>query len=122
MPLKAIDIHAHFSTKQGTLSTMKYAKGVAAYYMKRDATEEELLKYAKSDEEMARDFINAGVKGIPVAWDAESNTGEPAMSNDYVASMVKRFPDAFIGSFGSVDPWKGKIAVIEAERCIKESA
>ncbi len=120
MPLRAIDIHAHFSTREGTMSTMKYARGVAAYYSKREVTEEELLKFAKSDEQMAQDFINAGVKGIPVAWDAESNTGQPAMSNDYVASMVKRFPEAFIGSFGSVDPWKGKWAVQEAERCIKD--
>ncbi len=120
MPLKAIDVHTHFSTKEGTLSTMKYAKGVAAYYSKQEVTAEQLLQFAKSDEDMAQDFIDAGVKGIPVAWDAESNTGEPALSNDYVASMVERFPDAFIGSFGSVDPWKGERAVMEAERCIKE--
>jgi len=120
MPLKAIDIHSHFSTKEGTLSMMKYAKGVAAYYSKREVTEEQLLDFAKSDEDMAQDFINSGVKGILVGWDAETNTGEPAMSNDYVASMVERFPDAFIASFGSVDPWKGKWAVMEAERCIKE--
>lgn len=120
MPLKAIDIHSHFSTKEGTLSTMKYAKGVAAYYSKREVTEEQLLAFAKSDEDMAQDFINAGVKGILVGWDAEVNTGEPAMSNDYVASMVDRFPEAFIGSFCSVDPWKGAWAIKEAERCIKD--
>lgn len=102
------------------MSTMKYAKGVAAYYMKREVTAEELLQTSHTDEQMAQDFINAGVKGIPVAWDAESNTGQPAMSNDYVASMPKRFPEAFIGSFGSVDPWKGEWAVQEAERCITE--
>ena len=82
MPLKAIDIHSHFSTKEGTLSMMKYAKGVAAYYSKREVTEEQLLDFAKSDEEMAQEFIDAGVKGILVGWDAETNTGEPAMSND----------------------------------------
>ena len=120
MPLKAIDIHAHFSTKENSLATMKFARGLAAYYMKREVTEEQVLAFSKSDEAMAQDFIDAGVKGILVGWDAETNTGEPPMSNDYVASMVKRFPEAFIGAYGCVDPWKGKWAVMEAERCITE--
>jgi predicted TIM-barrel fold metal-dependent hydrolase len=120
MPLKAIDIHAHFSTKENNLATMKFARGLAAYYMKREVTEDQVLAFSKSDEAMAQDFIDAGVKGILVGWDAETNTGEPPMSNDYVASMVKRFPEAFIGAYGCVDPWKGKWAVMEAERCITE--
>jgi predicted TIM-barrel fold metal-dependent hydrolase len=120
MPLKAIDIHAHFSTRENSLATMKFARSLAAYYMKREVTEEQVLAFSKSDEAMAQDFIDAGVKGILVGWDAETNTGEPPMSNDYVASMVKRFPEAFIGAYGCVDPWKGKWAVMEAERCITE--
>ena len=120
MTLRAIDVHSHFSTREGTRSTLKYAKGLASYYMKREVTAEQVLAYSKSDEDMAQDFVKSGVKGILVGWDAETNTGEPAMSNDYVASMVKRFPEAFIGAYGSVDPWKGKWAVMEAERCIEE--
>ncbi len=118
--MKAIDIHAHWSTKEGMLSTMKYTQGLMSYYMKAEISPEEVLKAARSDEDMAQDFINAGVKGIPVGWDATSNTGEPAMSNDYVASMVKRFPDAFIGGFACVDPWRGEWAINEAERCVKD--
>jgi predicted TIM-barrel fold metal-dependent hydrolase len=120
MALKAIDVHSHFSTKEGTRSTLKYSKGLASYYMKREVTADQVLAFSKSDEEMAKDFVEAGVKGILVGWDAETNTGEPAMSHDYVASMVERFPEAFIGAFGCVDPWKGERAVMEAERCIKE--
>jgi len=120
MALKAIDIHAHFSTKEGMLSTMKFTKGLMSYYMKQEVTPEQVLAVAKSDEDMAQDFIDAGVKGILVGWDAETNTGEPAMSNDYVASMVQRFPEAFMAAFGCVDPWKGERAVMEAERCITE--
>jgi predicted TIM-barrel fold metal-dependent hydrolase len=120
MTLRAIDVHAHFSTREGTQSTLKYSQGLASYYLKREVTPEQVLSFSKSDEDMARDFVKAGVKGIPVGWDAETNTGEPAMSNDYVASMVERFPEAFIGAYGSVDPWKGEWAVMEAERCIKE--
>ena len=104
MTLRAIDVHAHFSTREGTRSTLKYAQGLASYYMKREVTAEQVLAYSKSDEDMAQDFVKAGVKGILVGWDAETNTGEPAMSNDYVASMVERFPEAFIGAYGSSTP------------------
>ena len=120
MALKAIDIHAHFSTREGNLSMMKYSKGLMQYYLKQEITAEQVLAMSQSDEDMAQDFIKAGVKGILVGWDAEAGTGEPGMSNDYVAAMVKRFPEAFIAGFGSVDPWKGEMAVIEAERCVKE--
>lgn len=119
MCAKAIDVHAHFSTKEGSLSMMKFAQGLMSYYMKQEATADQVLAMCKSDEAMAEDFVNAGVKGILVGWDAETNTGEPGMSNDYVASMVERFPDAFIGAFGCVDPYK-KEAVKEVEHCIKD--
>jgi predicted TIM-barrel fold metal-dependent hydrolase len=99
---------------------MKYAKGLMSYYLKTEATAEQVLSMAKTDEQMAQDFVDARVKGILVGWDAETNTGEPGMKNDYVASMIERFPEAFIGSFGSVDPWRGEWAVKEAERCVKD--
>ena len=41
--------------------------------------------------------------------DAETTTGIPAVSNDYVADAVRRYPDVFVG-FASVDPWKGTLA------------
>jgi len=69
---------------------------------------------------MAEDFHALDIKTILVAVDAETATGAPACTNDYVASVVKQFPDTFIGAFGSVDPWKGKLALAEAERCVKE--
>ena len=73
MTLRAIDVHAHFSTREGNLSTLKYAQGLASYYMKREVTAEQVLSFSKSDEEMAQDFIKAGVKGIVVGWDAEGD-------------------------------------------------
>lgn len=120
MKLKAIDVHAHFSTKEGMLSTMRFSQALASYYAKSDVSEEMLLSFAKSDEQMAQEFIDAGVIGMLVGWDTETNTGIEPMSNDYVASMAERFPDAFIAGFACVDPWKGKAAINEAERCIKD--
>ena len=39
--------------------------------------------------------------------------------NDYTASIVQRYPDRFMG-FASVDPHKGKAAVLEMERSVKD--
>ncbi len=40
-------------------------------------------------------------------------------NNDFVAKMQKEHPDKVIG-FGNVNPWYGKRAVKEVERCINE--
>jgi len=118
--MKAIDVHAHISTREGALSMMKYQKALMEYYMKQKVTEEQVLSMCKSEEEMAKDFLDAGVKGILVAWDAETNTGQPRVSNDYLAKVVKDYPEAFIGAYACVDPWKGEMALYEAEHAIKE--
>jgi predicted TIM-barrel fold metal-dependent hydrolase len=51
--------------------------------------------------------------------DAETTSGVPYIGNDYVASIVEQYPDQFMG-FASVDPWKGKMAIQELERSVKE--
>lgn len=118
--MKAIDVHAHISTREGIMSALKYQKGLMEYYLKTEVSEDQILALAKSEEAMAQDFINAGVKGILVAWDAETNTGLPRTSNDYIAKVVKDYPQAFIGAYACVDPWKGEMAIAEAERAVKE--
>lgn len=73
-----------------------------------------------SEEEIAREFIDLNVKALLVAWDSESSTGLPPVSNDYVAKVAKDFPEAFLGAWAIIDPWKGQKAILELERCIKE--
>ena len=51
--------------------------------------------------------------------DTETSTGERPDTNDYVAGIVKKHPQQFAG-FCSVDPWKGKAAVEELDRSVKE--
>ncbi len=111
--MKAIDVHAHLNTKEmmeGSLG--RYNEAMQKYY-KFD------LK-TKTSEEMADDFIKADVKGILMGWDAETGSGLPKFSNDSLAETVKGFPSAFIGGFAGVDPWKGEMAIKEAERAVKE--
>ncbi|MBI2369156.1 MAG: amidohydrolase, partial [Deltaproteobacteria bacterium] len=62
----------------------------------------------------------AGVaQGVLVGLDAETATGRPRTPNDHIAKLVAQYPDRLIG-FASVDPWKGKLAVQELERAIRE--
>ncbi len=110
--IRAIDVHAHVSTAPWFRSIRKFADGMRAYYK----TEQK----ARTEEEMARDFVAAGVKGCIIAWDAETTTGEPRIPNDYVAEQVRKFPEAYAGGWAMVDPWKGELALREIERSVKE--
>ncbi|MBI2878731.1 MAG: amidohydrolase [Candidatus Rokubacteria bacterium] len=80
------------------------------YYKFRPAT--------RTEEEMVAELRRADVKACIIAWDAEAGTGEPVLPNDYVADLVRRFPDTFLGGWAMVDPWKGRAALAEAERAL----
>ena len=69
--------------------------------------------------EMAEVFRAADVLGVLFAWDAETNTGLPPVTNDFVAECARDHPDAFLG-FASVDPLKGDAAVAELERAVRQ--
>jgi len=110
--MRAIDTHVHFSTEQGyVVKDKNLVEAMEKYYRMKVAY--------KTEEEMAKDFIDLDVKGILMPIDAETKQGWKT-SNDYAASLVRRFPQAFIGSFAAIDPWKGEMAIRELERAIKE--
>jgi predicted TIM-barrel fold metal-dependent hydrolase len=110
--VRAIDFHVHLSTHEwmeGSLGPMK------------EATERHFRTTVpiRTVDEMAEEFRRDDVLAVVLAWDAESGSGLPATTNDYVAECVARHPDAFIG-FASVDPWKGKTALKEIRRAAGE--
>ena len=111
--MKAIDVHAHLTTKEMMGDSLgKYNEAMQKYYKFE-------MKF-KSPEEMAQDFIKADVKAFLMGWDAETASGLPKFKNDMLADIVKKFPDAFLGGFAGVDPWKGEMAVAEIERASKK--
>ncbi|MEW6202192.1 MAG: amidohydrolase family protein [bacterium] len=110
--IKAIDVHVHPGTKEDLIdSGGKYLAAAMSYFGKEVKT--------ITVEELAEKYRSQDIFGVLVAWDAETNTGLPPVTNDYIASIVKKYPDTFIG-FASVDPWKGKVAIQELERAAKE--
>jgi hypothetical protein len=70
-------------------------------------------------EQMAEYYAQLDLFGVLFHSDAETATGQKPVPNDYIAELVERYPTQFAG-FGSVDPWKGKAAVQEVERCARE--
>ncbi|KTG26934.1 amidohydrolase family protein [Haloferax profundi] len=109
---RIIDTHAH----QPTAEFLRDAGGE----MMRDAankfgTQMETWDY----EAMIEEYHEYGIgKAIMLGWDAETNTGNPPVPNDYVAEIRDEYPDFFVG-FGSVDPLKDD-CVEEAIRCVED--
>jgi predicted TIM-barrel fold metal-dependent hydrolase len=69
--------------------------------------------------EMVAEYREAGIgRAVLLGWDAETNTGNPPVSNDWVAATRDDYPDFFVG-FGSVDPHKDD-CVAEARRCVED--
>ncbi len=106
---KAIDFHIHPPKEPGKPPT-RFHSAMATYFKSPpELTLEELAAKYKELDYMA----------VVLANDDRTAQGDEWDSNDWVASISKRYPDTFIG-FGSVDPWMGKLAVKEVERAHKE--
>jgi hypothetical protein len=109
--MKAIDVHVHFSTAEGRRKSGFYADALETYFK----TKLEVL----TEEEMAGLYRSLGIMGVLLPTDDETVSGIRPISHEYVAEMVRRYPDTFVG-FAGVDPWKGKAAIAELERAVKE--
>ena len=70
-------------------------------------------------EEMVTEYHEASIgRAVLLGWDAETNTGNPPVSNEYVAEVRDEYSDFFIG-FASVDPLKDD-CVETAERAVSD--
>ncbi len=107
--MRAIDIHTHVPNLPGSGNS---------------ATQEQMARYFGTNqrgsiEEMYETFTNLDIFAVIFGVDAETTSGAKYTGNDYTASIVQRYPDRFMG-FASVDPHKGKAAVLEMERSVRE--
>ena len=110
--MRAIDIHVHPSTKEYLVDAMGPFRAATEAYFRTTIP-------VRSVEEMADEFRADDVLAVLFAWDAETASGLPPVTNDFIAGCVARHPDAFLG-FASVDPWKGEAAVAEVARAVTE--
>jgi predicted TIM-barrel fold metal-dependent hydrolase len=108
--MRAIDMHVHVPRQPGN-PDMVVEQQLRKYFR---------LQAAPRDAaEVAARYRELDIFGVVFSIDDETAMGDPPDTNDYVASIVRAYPDQFIG-FATVDPWKGKAAVAELERAVSE--
>ena len=108
----AWDIHTHPPTEG-------YIVGAHGPYLDELRRHWRDLIEPRPIEAMVEEYRSLNLRAVISAWDAETTTGLPATTNDEIARIVERFPDMFVG-WAHVDPWKGKLAVRELRRAVKE--
>ncbi len=108
--MQAIDMHVHVPRQPG-LTEIEIESHLRSYFRVKCAPEDPAA--------MAAHFKALDVLGVIFSVDTETSTGEPPDTNDYVAEIVRDYPGQFIG-FATVDPHKGKAAVMELERAVTE--
>jgi uncharacterized protein len=110
--VRAIDVHVHPSTPEYVDDALGAFGPACESYFRTELPRHDV-------NEMAAVFRDADVLGVLFAWDAETHSGLPPVTNDFVAECARSHPEAFVG-FASVDPLKGDAAVIELERAVRE--
>lgn len=96
--MATIDFHVHLPIPEWLEGALgPYLESAERYFRRRAA--------ARPMEDLAAEYERLDMVGVLLAWDAETFTGRPPLSNELVAGIVKRFPGRFVG-FGSVDPYK----------------
>lgn len=109
---RAIDMHVHLPTASFLDGAIRTYRLAAEKFFRNTVPVREM-------DEVAELYAGLDITGVLLAWDAETATGLPPLTNDEVADVVKKYPDQFIG-FACVDPWKGRRAIEEMERAIGE--
>jgi uncharacterized protein len=107
---KAIDMHVHLPTASFLDGAVKPFKQPAEAFFRSKVPVREM-------DEVARVYEELDIVAVLLAWDAETATGLPPLTNDEVARVVKEYPRQFVG-FACVDPWKGQRAIDEMDRAI----
>jgi len=108
--MRAIDVHVHVPEPKGDPGAEERQQ-VASYFR--------ASSLPQSPDEMYEKYKSLDLMGIIFSIDSETRSGDRYVGNDYVAGVVRKYPEQFIG-FASVDPWKGAIAVQELERAVNE--
>src|SRR5262245_8220593 len=108
--MRAIDIHVHVPEPPDDPAAQERQR-MAGYF--------KAGRLPQSPDEMYETYKALDVMGVIFAIDAETRSGARFVGNDYVADVVRKYPEQFIG-FASVDPWKGAMAVQELDRAVNQ--
>lgn len=111
--LVAIDVHVHVHADlHGHLAMDDELATAVARYFKGD-------RYDPTVPEIAADYRAHDMAAVVFTVDAESATGQPALSNEEIADAAAEHPDVLI-PFASIDPARGIAGVRAARRLVCE--
>lgn len=110
--MRIIDLHCYPGTQTWIDAQGPYVEALATYW-KRGWS-------AKSEAEVIQEFTDAGVESCLVALDLETTVATPACTNDYVHAMWQRHPERIIQCWGTLDPFKGELAMREARKAVQQ--
>jgi hypothetical protein len=107
-----IDVHVHPPTKEFLIDAGGTHVEAAA---RKFGHSIEL----KTFEQMLDEYSTAGVERIVLfAWDAETTSHRPRVTNEFISTIVERYPNRIVG-FASVDPHK-ESAVKDLTRAVRD--
>ena len=110
--MRIIDLHCYPGTMEWIACQGPYVDALAKYW-NRGWT-------AKTEDEVIREFADAGVEALLVALDLETTIQTPPVTNEYVHAMWKRHPTRVIQVWGALEPAKGEIAMAQAKKAVRE--
>lgn len=110
--MRIIDLHAYPGTQEWFRSQGPYPEALAKYWGHDWKP--------KPEADVIADFKAAGVEPILLANDIETACGAPPCTNEYVASMRDANRDVVLQGWAAVDPWKGQVAMAQAETAITQ--
>src|SRR5437016_9531394 len=85
LALRAIDFHVHLPTPEWLDVSMKgYVEAAESYFRSKVAR--------NTLEGLAREYADLDLKAVLLAWDAETATPRPRLSNESAAQAVKDYP------------------------------
>jgi uncharacterized protein len=110
--MRIIDLHCYPGTQTWIDAQGPYVDALAKYW-NRTWT-------GKPEDDVLREFEGAGVEACLVALDLETTVATPACTNEYVHAMWKRHPKRIIQCWGTLDPFKGELAIRQAKKAVLE--
>lgn len=121
-----IDIHCHMHGDEvlseygkQTMTQMAAHGFPGIQNMTRDGTMSDTLLHDMDNANVDRTVILAQDVEVWFQRVGENFYGPIAPYNDYIAHLMTKYPDRFIG-FAGIDPRRGRVAISELERCVNE--
>src|SRR5579862_1292569 len=110
--MRIIDLHCYPNTAPWIAAQGPYVEALAKYWGREWKPKEE--------GDVIAEFQQAGVEPVLVAFDIETIVATPPCTNEYVAGMRDRHKNVVLQAWGAVDPFKGEVAIRQAQTAIKD--